>query len=89
MKVVFKVAIGFYKSTVAPTGGIDRCGFRPSCSTYAYEVVCEQDPWIALMMIGDRLTRCNVWKKPGPDYTLLPSGKLYDPPSKNVIRQPR
>jgi len=85
VKLAFEGAIRFYKKNISPIGGVDRCGFRPSCSTYAYEAIYENGPWIGLMMTCDRLTRCNIWKAPGPDYTLLPNGKLYDPPYKNVL----
>jgi hypothetical protein len=36
-------------------------------------------------MTADRLTRCNIWKEPGPDYFLLPNGRLYDPISNNLL----
>jgi len=48
----------------------------------------EQGPLTGLFMTADRLTRCNIWKEPGPDYTLLPNGKLYDPPSHNLLFDP-
>lgn len=85
--LAFKTAIRFYQKTISPVGGVGRCGFRPSCSAYGYQAVSEYGPVIGLMLIGDRLTRCNIWKEPGPDYTLLPNGKLYDPPSKNVLHE--
>jgi putative membrane protein insertion efficiency factor len=78
-------AIKFYKEWISPIGGRDRCGFRPSCSSYGYRSIEAQGPLIGVLMTADRLIRCNIWKKPGPDYTLLPNGKLYDPPSKNLL----
>jgi uncharacterized protein len=77
--------IKLYQRRVSSVGGPDRCGFRPSCSNYGYEAIKEQGPLIGLVMIGDRQTRCNIFKEPGPDYTLLPNGKLYDPISKNLL----
>jgi len=77
--------IRLYQRYVSPIGGVDRCGFRPSCSHYGYEAIREQGPIIGLMMIGDRQTRCTIFKEPGPDYTLLPNGKLFDPVSKNLL----
>lgn len=77
--------IKLYQHYVSPIGGVDRCGFRPSCSHYGYAAIQEQGPLIGLMMIGDRQTRCTIFKEPGPDYTLLPNGKLYDPVSKNLL----
>jgi len=76
--------IRLYQKRISPIGG-RRCGFWPSCSAYGYTAIKEQGPFIGLMMIGDRLTRCNIWKHEGPDYFLLPNGKLYDPPSKNLL----
>jgi putative membrane protein insertion efficiency factor len=87
VKLAFATAIRLYQKRISPVGGVDRCGFRPSCSAYGYQAVSDYGPVIGVMMIGDRLTRCNIWKEPGPDYTLLPNGKLYDPPSKNVLHE--
>jgi putative component of membrane protein insertase Oxa1/YidC/SpoIIIJ protein YidD len=85
VKLVFLGAIGLYQKRVSSSGGPDRCGFRPSCSAYGYTAIEEEGPVIGLLMTADRLTRCNLFKGPGPDYTLLPNGKLYDPPSKNLL----
>lgn len=85
VKLVFLGAIRFYQKRISSTGGPDRCGFRPSCSAYGYTAIEEEGPLIGLLMTADRLTRCNLFKGPGPDYTLLPNGKLYDPPSKNLL----
>jgi len=84
MKLAFLGAIRLYQKRVSAIG-VDRCGFRPSCSAYGYTSIKEQGPLIGLLMTADRLTRCNIWKEPGSDYTLLPNGKLYDPPSKNLL----
>ncbi len=85
VKLVFLGAIRLYQKRISSTGGPDRCGFRPSCSAYGYTAIEEEGPLIGLLMTADRLTRCNLFKGPGPDYTLLPNGKLYDPPSKNLL----
>jgi putative component of membrane protein insertase Oxa1/YidC/SpoIIIJ protein YidD len=85
VKLAFLGAIGVYQKRVSASGGPDRCGFRPSCSAYGYSAIEEEGPVIGLLMTADRLTRCNIFKEPGPDYTLLPNGKLYDPPSKNLL----
>jgi len=84
VQIAFLESIKFYQKWISPIGG-DRCGFRPSCSRYGYEAVTTQGPIVGLMMTGDRLTRCNIWKKPGRDYFLLPNGRLYDPLSKNLL----
>jgi len=85
VRVALLGLIKLYQRRVSSIGGPDRCGFRPSCSNYGYEAIKEQGPVIGLVMIGDRQTRCNIFKEPGPDYTLLPNGKLYDPISKNLL----
>ena len=84
VQVAFLETIKFYQKQISPIGG-DRCGFRPSCSRYGYSAVTTQGPFVGLMMTGDRLIRCNIWKKPGPDYYLLPYGRLYDPLSSNLL----
>ena len=77
-------AIRLYQKRISPIGG-NRCGFWPSCSAYGYEAIKERGPILGIIMIGDRQIRCNIWKEEGADYTLLPNGKLYDPPSKNLL----
>ncbi|NSW87729.1 MAG: membrane protein insertion efficiency factor YidD [Syntrophobacteraceae bacterium] len=76
-------AIRFYRKDISPIGG-NRCGFSPSCSAFGYRALSDYGATRGILMTGDRLMRCNIWKKPGPDYTLLPNGKLYDPPSRNL-----
>jgi hypothetical protein len=84
LTTAFLGGVQFYQRRIAPVRGIE-CGFRPSCSNYARISIQEQGPVIGLMMTADRLTRCNIWKGPGPDYPLLPNGKLFDPPSRNLL----
>jgi putative membrane protein insertion efficiency factor len=84
LTTAFLGTIQLYQKRIAPVRGIE-CGFRPSCSHYAASSIQEQGPIIGLMMTADRLTRCNIWKEPGPDYPLLPNGKLFDPPSRNLL----
>lgn len=75
--------IGIYQRFVSPVGGVDRCGFRPSCSTYGRQAILDQGPVVGVLMIGDRQIRCNIFERPG--YTRLPNGKLYDPVSNNRL----
>ena len=75
--------IRFYQVFISPAGGPDRCGFRPSCSRYGHQAIGEQGPVVGVMMTADRLTRCNIFERPG--YTRLPNGKLYDPVSNNLL----
>ena len=75
--------IRFYQIFISPAGGPDRCGFRPSCSRYGHQAIRAQGPVVGVMMTADRLTRCNIFERPG--YTRLPNGKLYDPVSNNLL----
>ncbi len=65
----------------------DRCGFRPSCSAFGSMSIEDYGAVMGIMMTADRLMRCNIWKKPGPDYLLLPDGKLLDPPWQNLLME--
>jgi putative membrane protein insertion efficiency factor len=85
VRVAIHGLIHFYQDFISSAGGPDRCGFRPSCSRYGYQAIKEQGPLVGIIMIGDRQTRCNIFKEPGPDYPLLPNGKLYDPVSNNLL----
>jgi putative membrane protein insertion efficiency factor len=78
--------IRFYQVAVSRINP-DRCGFRPSCSAFAAWSIREYGPVTGMMMTADRLMRCNIWKKPGPDYLLLPGGKLLDPPWQNLVKE--
>ena len=85
VKIALLGTIRFYQNTISRVNGKERCGFRPSCSAYGYSAIKEKGPVIGIMMTADRLTRCNIWKKPGADYILLPNSKLFDPVSKNLL----
>jgi putative membrane protein insertion efficiency factor len=86
-KLLAMGAITFYRSFISPTQG-GRCGFYPSCSTFGLQAVREHGPLQGVMMTTDRLTRCNLLKGPGPDYYLLPEGKLFDPVANNLLAEP-
>ncbi len=88
VEAAFLGAIRLYQMRLSPIGGPDRCGFRPSCSTFSTMAIKEEGPLVGLLMTADRLIRCHIWKKPGADYPLLPNGKLYDPPSRNLLCEP-
>ena len=83
VRVAMQGLIRFYQIFISPAGGPDRCGFRPSCSRYGHQAIREQGPVVGVMMTADRLTRCNLFERPG--YTRLPNGKLYDPVSDNLL----
>ena len=86
IKVVFMGAIDFYRKRISPIGG-SRCGFHPSCSAFALQAVREKGALLGVIMTGDRLTRCNIFKGPGSDYLLLPDGRLFDPVSRNTLSE--
>jgi len=83
-KNILLKAIQFYRSIISPTQGA-RCGFYPSCSTFGMHAVQHNGAIQALLMTADRLTRCNIFKQPGPDYYLRPDGRLYDPVEANLL----
>jgi len=83
VRVALLGLIGFYQHFVSPVGGVDRCGFGPSCSRYGHQAIQEQGPVAGVLMTVDRLTRCNMFERPG--YRRLPNGKLYDPVSNNLL----
>jgi putative membrane protein insertion efficiency factor len=86
VRVALLGMIGIYQRFVSPVGGVDRCGFRPSCSNYGRQAIRDQGPVLGVILIGDRQIRCNVFERPG--YTRLPNGKLYDPVSDNLLFEP-
>lgn len=83
VRAAFLGLIRFYQHFISPVDGDDRCGFRPSCSRYGYQAIREQGPGMGIMMTGDRLIRCNIFKRPG--YSRFADGKLYDPVSDNLL----
>lgn len=87
LTALFTGAIGFYRSVISPTQA-PRCGFYPSCSAFGLQAVREQGPLRGLLMTADRLTRCNLLKGPGPNYYLLPNGRLFDPVTMNLLQEP-
>jgi putative membrane protein insertion efficiency factor len=82
---IFLGAIDFYRSVISPVSGA-RCGFSPSCSTFGRQAVKEYGPIQGVMMTADRLTRCNIFKQPDADYSVLPNGRLFDPVFSNALR---
>ncbi len=85
-KIVIMGAIDYYRKRISPISG-PRCGFHPTCSAFAQQAVREKGPFVGILMTGDRLTRCNVFKGPSPDYLLLPDGRLFDPVSRNTLTE--
>jgi hypothetical protein len=86
VRIVLIGAIKFYQKRISPISE-PRCGFHPSCSAYGLQAVREQGPLQGVIMTGDRLTRCNIFKRPGPDYVLLPTGLLFDPVFRNLLSE--
>ena len=86
VKLGMRGMIRLYQIAVSPINP-DRCGFWPSCSAFGVMSIEEYGPLTGVMMTADRLMRCNIWKRPGPDYLLLPDGRLLDPPWRNVLEE--
>lgn len=84
VRILLLRAVDLYRKHVSPIDG-PRCGFAPSCSSFARQAVGEYGAMRGVMMTADRLTRCNIFKEPGPDYHLLPDGRLLDPVSANTL----
>jgi len=82
VKLVFLGAVDLYRNRISPIQG-QRCGFYPTCSAFGRQAVSEYGVLQGVIMTADRLTRCNIFKEPGPDYFLLPGGRLFDPVSAN------
>lgn len=76
-------AIQIYRRFISPIQG-SRCGFYPSCSTFGLHAVQHHGALQGVVLTADRLTRCNIFKQPGPDYYLRPDGRLYDPVEANI-----
>jgi putative membrane protein insertion efficiency factor len=87
VRIALTGAIDFYRKRISPIGA-SRCGFHPSCSAFGLQAVREKGVLLGVIMTADRLTRCNIFKGPGPDYLLLPDGRLFDPVSGNLLSEP-
>ena len=84
--LVFLGAIELFQKRISPIEG-PRCGFSPSCSAFGHQAVREQGPVRGVMMTADRLMRDTVFTVPGPGYTVLPNGFLFDPVSRNLLHE--
>jgi len=87
IKLVLLGSIDLYRNRISPIHG-SRCGFYPTCSAFGRQAVSEHGAVQGLMMTGDRLIRCNIFKEAGPDYYPLPGGRLFDPVSNNALSNP-
>jgi uncharacterized protein len=87
VRIALMGAIDFYRKRISPIGA-SRCGFHPTCSAFGLQAVREKGALLGVIMTCDRLTRCNIFKGPGPDYLLLPDGRLFDPVSGNLLSEP-
>ena len=86
VRLVFLGAIELFQKRISPIEG-PRCGFTPSCSAFGHQAVREQGPVRGVMMTADRLMRDTVFTVPGPGYTVLPNGFLFDPVSRNLLHE--
>jgi len=53
VKLALLGAIRVYQKRVSSISGIDRCGFRPSCSAFGYSAIEEEGSLIGLLMTAD------------------------------------
>lgn len=86
VRLVFLGAIELFQKRISPIEG-PRCGFSPSCSAFGHQAVREHGPVRGVMMTADRLMRDTIFLEPGPDNPLLPTGRLFDPPSENLLNE--
>jgi putative component of membrane protein insertase Oxa1/YidC/SpoIIIJ protein YidD len=86
-RIILLGSLLFFQRYISPVDG-ERCGFFPSCSAFAREALGRRGVATGVMMTADRLMRCTFFKRPGPDYLLLPSGKLFDPVDNNLLSSP-
>ena len=86
IRLVFLGAIELFQKRISPIEG-PRCGFSPSCSAFGHQAVREQGPVLGVMMTADRLMRDTIFTVPGPGYTILPNGFLFDPVSRNLLNE--
>lgn len=86
VRLVFLGAIELFQRRISPIEG-PRCGFSPSCSAFGHQAIREQGPIRGVMMTADRLMRDTVFTVPGPGYTVLPDGFLFDPVSRNLLHE--
>lgn len=86
VRIMFIRVIDLYRKYLSAVDG-PRCGFAPSCYSFARQAVSEYGAVHGVIMTADRLTRCNIFKEPGPDYPLLPDGRLLDPVSANTLNE--
>jgi putative membrane protein insertion efficiency factor len=84
VRLFFLGAISGFQRYVSPTDG-DRCGFTPTCSAFGRDAVERRGPFSGVLVTADRLMRCTHFKRPGPDYLLLPDGQLFDPVENNLL----
>lgn len=87
LRIVLLEAVSIFQKYISPVDG-DRCGFVPSCSTFARRAMERQGVVLGVALTADRLLRCTIFKRPGPDYLLLPNGKLFDPVENNLLSEP-
>jgi putative component of membrane protein insertase Oxa1/YidC/SpoIIIJ protein YidD len=86
IRLVFLGAIELFQKRISPIEG-PRCGFIPSCSAFGHQAVREQGPILGVMMTADRLMRDTILTVPGPGYIVLPNGVIFDPVSRNLLRE--
>jgi len=86
-RIVLLGALTLFQGYISPVDG-ERCGFEPSCSAFARQALGRTGIVHGILATSDRLMRCTLFKEQGPDYLLLPDGKLFDPVDNNLLSSP-
>lgn len=84
VSIVFDWGIHGFQKFLSPVDGA-RCDFYPTCSHFGRVAISQYGALQGIMMTGDRLMRCNQWKREDENYSRLKNGRLSDPVSKNVV----
>jgi len=84
IKLVFLEAIELFQKRISPIDG-PRCGFSPTCSAFGHQAIRDYGPVRGVMMTADRLMRDTVLTELGPGYIVQPDGRIFDPPSANLL----
>ncbi|MDP2303330.1 MAG: membrane protein insertion efficiency factor YidD [Ignavibacteria bacterium] len=77
--------IYLYGKTISEHDG-DNCPFHPSCSSFFLDAVHQTDFISGILLFADRFTRDTNPVKSSKKNFLLPTGKLYDPVKKYLLK---
>ncbi|MCL2177267.1 MAG: membrane protein insertion efficiency factor YidD [Firmicutes bacterium] len=67
LREIYIIPIRIYQHTLSALIG-NRCGFTPTCSTYAMHAIKKRGIIIGTIMGGFRILKCNPFSKGGNHY---------------------